>query len=602
MTAAVESAIELPQVRFGVLGPLTAHVRERPVMLGPLKQQLVFAMLACRANTVTSVDLLTETLWGDDPPRTARKNLQVYVACLRKLLADDGTGDRLVHRNGGYLLRANSNELDLLRFDELIALARQADGPAAKASQLDAALQLWRGPILDGLAAAPTVQGEVARLSRRYLAVFEDWAEAELSIGNAGNVVERICEVAGRHPFRERLRQIQMTALNLCGRKTEALSVFDDLRQSLARELGLRPSPTLERLYRTLLSDEPSGGPRRSTTVRPAPRVVLPPDLVDFTGYAEQVQQLHRLLDTSPNPLVVIAGPVGAGKTALALHAAHQLAERFPDGRIFLRLRTEQATARGDRTVLNELARLAGLSDQSAADPVDVDELAGRCQSWLMRHRVLLVLDGADAPGSADLIRMITPLAGSSRVLATARAGLDFGERLELAPIEPPAAVDLLGRIIGVERVGSDPAAAEQIVLAVGLLPLAIRAAGAKLARLRHLPLAEFAARLQDPDAVLDELSTGDCVLRQRLAAGFGDLPDEARSALRRLGSLETPWFTLDQAVEALAEVPGRVRRLLESLIEANAVTAPSSEVTAHAVVYQLPTLLRCYARGLPAT
>ncbi|MDQ2836373.1 MAG: NB-ARC domain-containing protein [Actinomycetota bacterium] len=598
---------EVPSIRFGILGPLSVQLDDRPVCLGPLKQQLVLAMLLCRANAVTSVDLLTDTLWGDEPPRTARKNLQVYVACLRKLLGTEGDGDRLTHHNGGYLLRVSVSELDVLRFQQLVAAARaagQLHGAPAIAAGLGEALRLWRGPVLDGLASGLVVGGEASRLSTKYLAVFEDWAEAELTIGNAGAVVERVCEVAALHPFRERLRQIQMTALQLAGRQTEALSVFDELRQGLARELGLRPSPALERLYRTMLSGEPVVRPVRPTpapasapAAAPVParsRTVLPPDLADFTGREDL---LRRLGDRHPQ-VTVLTGPVGMGKTALAVRAAHQAGGSFPDGRILLSLRTGQGTTRSTVALLQELARFAGLP--GAPELADPDELAGRWQSWLLEHRLLLVLDDAR---DERTVRTLLPAAGDSEVLVTARrrlAGLEYAERIEVPPLELAEAVALLGRIVGADRVRDDTPAAERIVLAAGLFPLAIRTAGAKLSCLRHLPLAEFAARLDEPDDLLDELSTGDSVLRNRLAAGLADLEVAEQAALRRLGSLATPWFTLDQAVEVLAELPGRARRLLESLIEANAVTAPVAEVTAHAAVYELPRLLRCYTRELP--
>ncbi|HEV2886965.1 MAG TPA: AfsR/SARP family transcriptional regulator, partial [Jatrophihabitans sp.] len=237
-----------PKLKLAILGPLTLHLDGHAVALGPLKQQQVLAMLLCRVNSVTSVDTLTDILWGDEPPRTARKNLQVYMACIRKLLRSDGNDDRLTHRNGGYLLRASANELDLLEFQQRVSLARDAGDLAGVVAGLGAALRLWRGGLLDGLTGTPLIGSEADRLSVKYLGVFEDWAEGELTLGNATRVVEQIREVAGSHPFRERLRQLEMTALHRAGRQAEALSVFDELRQALAREMGLRPSPATEKL------------------------------------------------------------------------------------------------------------------------------------------------------------------------------------------------------------------------------------------------------------------------------------------------------------------------------------------------------------------
>jgi hypothetical protein len=196
----------------------------------------------------------------------------------------------------------------------------------------------------------------------------------------------------------------------------------------------------------------------------------------------------------------------------------------------------------------------------------------------------------------------VLPLSGSSAVLATTRRqldGLEYADRVELPPFEPAEAVTLLARIIGPARVGADPSAAGRIVRAVGLSPLAVRTVGTKLSVLPHLPLAELAARLEDPDELLSEMSTGSSGLRSRLAAGLVDLGDVEWMALRRLGSIATPRFTQDQAAAVLSEPPGRVRRMLETLIEANAVIAPAAEVTSHAAVYELPRLLHCYLREL---
>lgn len=587
-----------PTLRFGILGPLTVRLDGRPLPLGPLKQQQVLAMLLCRANSVTSVDTLTDTLWGDEPPRTARKNLQVYVACLRKLLGSDGKDDRLIHRHSGYLLHATADELDLLDFQHRVSRARDATDPADLVAELGAALGLWRGGLLDGLTAAPLIGCEAERLTVKYLGVFEDWAEGELALGNATKVVERICELAEAHPFRERLRQLEMTALYRAGRRAEALSVFDELRQSLARELGLRPSPASEKLYRTVLGSEPAGRPVKPPARTDRPPVVLPPDLADFTGRAVPLSEVERLMAAEHCRIVLVGGTVGIGKTALAVHAARNVEQRFPDGRIFVNARTEQGASRSSRSVLLDLMRLA---DLPVPDGCDGDELGGRWQRWLIDHQVLLVLD--DVCDSA-VLRAVLPLSGASTVLATTRhhlAGLEYATRVELEPLSLSEAVGMLGRIIGPGRLAAAGPAAEQVVRAIEFSPLAVRAVGAKLRVLPHLPLAELAARLEDPDDVLNEISTPHSSIRSRLAAGLRDLTEYERSALTRLGSMTTPWFTQKQAVTVLAEVPARVQRLLESLIEANAVTPPTVEVTAHAAVYELPRLLRCYVRELAA-
>jgi hypothetical protein len=326
------------------------------------------------------------------------------------------------------------------------------------------------------------------------------------------------------------------------------------------------------------------------------PLVLLPPDLPDFTGRAEPLRRIEDLLAADGTPIAVVAGPVGIGKTSLALHVAHAAGRRFPDGRIFIGLRTEQGAGRPVRSLLLRLLRLVG---QTGLDGCDLDELLDRWQQWLLGRRLLLVLD--DAADSAVPLAVL-PMGGASKVLATTRcrlSGLDYATRIELDPLTPAEAMLLLGRIVGAERCAAERCAAERIVRAVGLLPLAIRTAGGKLAMLRHLSLAEFAERLAEPAYLLAELGSAESVLRHRLAAGLSDLAEDERVALRRLGTLESPRFTVEQAAAVLAEPPGRSRRLVESLIESHAVTAPIGGAAPDS--YQLPALLHCYLREMAA-
>lgn len=573
-----------PQLWFGVLGPLTVRRAGRPIALGAPKQQQVLAMLLCRANAVTSVDLLLDAVWGATPPRTARKNLQVYIVGLRKLL---GSPQRISHCADGYLLRADPAELDLLRFEELLRHAQATGDSTERLANLTAALRLWRGSALDGLTGSTALAAEADRLSLRQLAAFEDWAEAELAAGDPGAVLEPASELAARHPFRERLCQLQMTALHRTGRRAEALGVYQELRQALARELGLPPSRATERLYRGMLGDPAGPAARR-------PLVLLPPELADFTGRAEPLREIG--LELTRARIALITGPVGVGKTTLAVQAAHQADRAFPDGRIFLGMRGEHGASRSARSVLAQLLLWAG---QAGLDGCELEELAGRWQAWLMRRRLLLVLDDA---WDSTALRAVLPLSGGSAVLATSRrllVGLDHGARIELPPLPVTEAVVLLGRIIGMSRVAAERGAAERVVQAVGCLPLAVRSVGNKLHALPHLSLADFAARLSRPDELLAELGTAEEMLRGRLAAGLTDLAEGERWALRRLGALEHGRFTVEQAATALAEVPHRARRLVESLVETHVVTAPAVSATADAAVYELPCLLRCYLREL---
>lgn len=593
-------------LRLTVLGPLSVGTAGGPLPLGPLKQRLLLAMLLCRPNTPVSLDLLTDTLWDGRPPRTARKNIQVYISALRKLLDRVGAGERLAHHAGGYLLRVRDDELDALRFQRLARSAREATaqgalGPASR--MLREALGLWQELPLRELRFSPAVRSEAERLDSRHLQVYEDWAEVELRLGRATEVAETVGDLVERHPERERLRAVQMTALFDQGRQTEALAAYAGLRQLLAVEYGLQPSAALETLYRSILGGGPHepGGPFAASGPRTAPRraggalgTLLPQDLADFTGRDRHLRSLRGLLD-GERRLTVLTGPVGTGKTALAVHTAHGLAAEFPDGRVLLRMRDATGHPRPAASLVSELARMADLPE--LRDESDADEVAAAWRAWLAPRRVLLVLD--DAADEAS-VRPLVPDTGASAVLVTARAqlaGLVAANRLELAAFDQAESLELLGRIVGHERLRSCPEAAERIVAATGMLPLAVRVSGLKLAVRRYLPLCEYAERLADSRAVLDELVAGDAEVRPRLASGWRELAAADQATLCLLAELPEGPFTLRQAAEALTCDQDDALHKLESLMDAGALPAPDCEVTAHAALYELPRLAKVYAR-----
>ncbi|MER5639749.1 BTAD domain-containing putative transcriptional regulator [Kitasatospora sp. NPDC002227] len=585
-------------LRFRVLGELSVELGGRPLPLGPLRQRLVLGLLLCRPNATVSTDLLTETVWGDEPPRSARKNLQAYVCALRKLLALAGGPDRLSHHAGGYQLRVDPQELDLLRFEELARAGRQASrlGAEAHAARLlREALELWSGPLLADLGQSEIVQQEAARHATRRLAVQEDWAETELSLGHAPLVAEALTEAGREHPMRERLCAARMTALHRSGRQSEALAAYDDLRQLLSRQLGLRPGAALDQLYRAILDG--AEGPGRAPADRPPraerPRTVLPAGLPDFTGRHQELARLQEVL-SRPGQAVVLSGAVGVGKTALAAHVAHDLERHYPDGRLTVRLCRADGAPRHPSSVLAELCRATGLSGEV---PEDEEEAAALWRSWLTGRRLLVLLD--DVPDEAS-VRPLLPGAGPASVLITSRsrlAGLGPLHRLELGPYPPGEAVELLGRIVGPDRVAADRVAAERIVAAIGLLPLAVRIAGTKLAVLHRLALAEYAARLEESPCLLDELAAGDLAVRSRLAGWWAGLPELARSVVRSLGRLPGPLFTLEEAMAVLGCGAQLACRVLEGLVEDSVLSCPVAEVTAHAVLYELPPLVHVYAR-----
>ncbi|MFW3475023.1 BTAD domain-containing putative transcriptional regulator [Streptomyces microflavus] len=599
-------------VYFSLLGPLTAVRDGRPLPLGPRKQRLVLATLLSRPNTPVPVDVLTDAVWPDDPPRTARKNLQVYVSAARALLGstDGDNRDRVVHGCGGYRLRIDEGELDTLRFRSLARAGRDAGerGDLRTAARLlREALDLWEGPPLNDLRDSTGVAEEAERLEARCLTVYEDWAETEIELGRAAVAVDGLRDLVERHPLRERLRAAWMNSLHQSGRQAEALAVYDDYRLLLARELGLEPSPAMAALYRAMLGRGRAPRPPAAgrDTVRGA---ALPAAPRDFTGRREELRDVLALLGSPDERVVVVSGPAGSGKSALALRAAHLLGDGFPDGRFHVRVRREDGTARTPADVLAELGRLCGVrvpvvpagpaGAEGGPDAAVSQDAEDAWQEWLSLHRALIVLD--DVPDEAS-VRGLLPRSGPSSVVLTARgqlAGLAPVHRVALGALADGEALELLGKLIGPGRLRTDAAAALRIVRACGALPLAVGVGGMRLAVLRHLPLAEYADRLGDPSAALDELVAGDVSVRLRMASGWQDLAADDRRALGLLaGPAQEGGFTLDGAMEALGCGERAAIRTVESLIDAGAVTSPTGEVTAHAALYEVPRLLCLYAR-----
>jgi len=229
-------------MRFGILGPFeVVDDQGRGVPLGGRKQRAVLAILLLHAGEVLSSERLIDELWGERPPATAAKTVQVYVSNLRRAL---GAG-LVVTRAGGYVVDPDRSHVDVLRFEALVAEGRRAlhaGAPAQAAQHLRDALGLWRGQPLADFAFEPFAQGEVARLEEARLAAVEDRIDADLALGEHAALVGEVEALVRRHPLQERLRGQLMLALYRTGRQADALAVYRELSGLLRDELGLEPS------------------------------------------------------------------------------------------------------------------------------------------------------------------------------------------------------------------------------------------------------------------------------------------------------------------------------------------------------------------------
>lgn len=596
-------------IHFGVLGELEAERDGARLALGPFKQRVVLALLLCNPNNIVPVGRITEALWGDDLPRAAAKNLQVYISNLRRLLFGDDQAKQLTYRPPGYQLRVRPDELDLLRFEgdarEGRTLLRAGD-MAGAARTLRRALAAWRADALTELRSVQLVETEAARLDNRRLSAYEDWIEAELALGHSRGLLDVIEELASQNPMRERLRSAQMLALHRSGRSAEALARYDELRQLLARELGLQPSPALARLYQAILAEEPSLRVPRLPHPRSAPADVaahimqLPRDLEDFTGRGRETESLTRALGVDASHVVVVSGAPGVGKTALAVHAAHMLGGQFPDGRLVVSMRSADGRPRAASAILAELLGAFGLDERL---PRGQETRAALYRAWLAERQLLIILDDAtDEPH----VRPLLPGTGGSRTLITSRrhlGALEGARHLEVGPMSMADAVDLLTRVSR-QAVAEDRPAAERITRACGLVPYAIRICGAKLEASPHHSLLRLADRLTQDQHVLDELSIGDLTIRTCARAYERDLTAAERDVAWRLGALPKDSFTLAELAGLLGSTKETAEAHADRLIESRFVTPTGPAGANGHHTYEIHRWLRLYLRersGTPA-
>ncbi|UVS77311.1 Regulatory protein AfsR [Actinokineospora sp. UTMC 2448] len=575
-------------LRFGVLGPLDVRDGAGAVDPGPYKQRVLLGVLLLRANMVVPVDQLVQAVWPEGLPRTARKNLQVYVSALRKII-----GDRIHHASYGYVLDAVPDEVDALRFDTLAnsGYAAYHSGNLHETRKLlGEAVALWRDEVLADLAGNPVIAAEADQLGQRYLAVYEDWVDLEIDAGRHLAVLGPLARLARRHPFRERLTAATITALYRAGRRREALATYEVHRQLIARELGIAPSLVLQQLYQSMLADASN----RSLTLAPAGRgrvrpAQLPRDVPDLVGRADQVDDLVGAL-TGPesSDVAVITGAVGTGKTALAVRVGHRVAEAFEDGQVFVSLRVPDGRPKATRDVVTELMRATGLD---VPVPRDDGEALAVWRSWIADRAFLVILDSAV---SERQVRGLLPGKGRNRTVVTSShrlSGLESVHRVEVGEISEEEAGELVGRAVGPGRVlGS---ALRRIIGRCGSTPLVVRAVAAKLDSLRHLSMVDYADRLESAQSVLCELVAGGTPVRERVARVYSDLAPPQRQAVRALGGLPGGPVGAAELAEAFAALPEPATRIIDRLVEANIVGAPDA---AH---YAVPALVRHFAADL---
>ncbi len=484
-------------MEFRILGPLEVS-SNGPVPITAAKHRALLTHLLLHANAVVSAEALVDSLWGERPPASARKLLQVYVSQLRKVLGDAV----LVTRSPGYLIAVEWSRLDSARFERLFAEGSQAlreGNPQLASSLLGRALALWRGP---ALVDDPNVQPEARRLEELRVKALERRVEADLHLGRHAVLVGDVHALVGEHPLQEVFRAQLMLALYRSGRQAEALEAYADARRALVGELGVEPSPELRELHRAILNQDSA---LRPPLPEQLPTKPLPVPATRLIGRARELNELERLLGLSAVRLVTITGPGGIGKTRLALEACARARTEFANGVVFVGL-----AALTDRTLVVP----------TIAEALEVKERAGEplqqtVTEAIRSRELLLLIDNFEqlpdaAPALADLLLAAPRL----KLLVTSRARLRLsGEHVYLVP---PLAVPEPSQLADPEVVAESAAVALFIERARALSPgFALTAentpAVAEICmRLEGVPLAlELAAariRILTPQSLLDRL------------------------------------------------------------------------------------------------
>ncbi|MEV6982018.1 BTAD domain-containing putative transcriptional regulator [Sphaerisporangium sp. NPDC051017] len=598
-------------MEFGILGALEASVAGRRLDLGGIRQQIVLGVLLLDANRVVTIGRLMEAIYGDEPPTTARAQVQICISSLRRLFAASGSPDIISTQSLGYAIRVAADEIDAQRFESLVQRARRARESRNVNEAIRhyrEALSLWRGPALDGIDSR-LVQSAASRLAEDRITANEDCIQLELDLGRHHELVGELTELTEEYPLRERLRGQLMTALYRSGRQAEALQVYRNARRTMIEELGIEPNERLQRLEHAILtSDEslaPPAQPER-VEVQPAPTVpnvpgMLPTDIADFTGRTKQIEDIRqRLMLASEDrsrfavPIIVIVGKPGVGKTTVAVHASHSVGDRFPHGQLFADLHGAAPRPTSPMQVLERFLRVLGVS--GTAIPDGLEERAEMYRALLADRRMLIVLDDA---GSESQVLPLLPGNPASAVIITSRsrlAGLAGAVHVDVEIFESDQSVNLLSRIAGIERVQSEIEAAEALAELCGHLPLALRIAGARLSARPHWSIEQLVSRLEDETRRLDELKHGEMGIRASISLTYDSITEDARRLFRRLTILDSPVFSAWVSAALLDRPLAEAQDLLDDLADAQLIETTGVGYGVHSQ-YRFHDLLRVFAR-----
>ncbi|QFR01003.1 tetratricopeptide repeat protein [Streptomyces phaeolivaceus] len=649
----------LEPVRFAVLGSVRVERTGVEPAWGRPQERALLALLLVRAGQPVAVSEIVDVLWGPLPPDSAVNVIRRHVGSLRRMLEpglpNRATGRWLIRNAGGYRLLVDADSLDLLRFRRLRDEARRVGGDTGRSAArvvelLTEALGLWRGPVGAGLPEEVRERAGFPPVDRERAAAVREAADAALRAGIPAAVLSPLQEAVADDPLDEPLLARLVRVLAATGHEAEALGAYRAARERLAEELGIDPGPELRDAHRAVLgeglrrdagsrdtdthnspshgagSPEPvsSGaeaeevvaaaavgtpGPRAGAQAQ-APTAVpaqLPHDLPTFTGRRAELEQVLALLDDRGGPGVgplgtvvisAIGGMAGIGKTTLAVHWAHRVADRYPDGQLYVNLRGFAPS--GAVMEAGEAVRvfLDALGVPPERVPHGVDAQAALYRGLLAGRRFLVLLDNAR---DTEQVRPLLPGTPGCLTIVTSRDQLSGlvsshgAHTLALRPLDAGQARAFLERRLGTGRLTGQARAVAEIAALCGGLPLALACVAARAAAHPGFPLSAIAAELRAAHGSLDAFSRTDpsANVGAVFSWSLGAVSPEAARLFPLLALHPGPDFSV-AATAALTGLPARrARRLLAELTDVHLLGEPAPGR------YALHDLLRAHAAEL---